>query len=93
MKKTKVELQPRSLDEQVALDEDEMEENDALVTEERDIEIFELPTSEQREEEKRHGGPDVQEVQRRMQECARVLGNFKLFRSKGRYVHHFGNYM
>lgn len=54
---------------------------------EEDIEMFELPTAEQREEEKKRGGPDVQEVQRRIKECARVLGDLKRFGAKGRCVH------
>ncbi|KAI0831454.1 NOL1/NOP2/sun family-domain-containing protein [Trametes gibbosa] len=50
-----------------------------------------LPTTEELEEEKKRGGPDVQTVQRRMRECVRILGNFKKFAAKGRarseYVH------
>lgn len=45
--------------------------------EEGDGEEFHLPTAEEREEEKKAGGPDVHLVQRRMRECVRVLGNFK----------------
>ena len=51
-----------------------------------DSEDFVLPTAEEREEEKKRGGPDVHTVQRRMRECVRVLGNFKKLAAKGRYV-------
>ena len=47
---------------------------------------FVLPTAEEREEEKKTGGPDVHTVQRRMRECVRVLGNFAKRGAKGRYV-------
>jgi 25S rRNA (cytosine2870-C5)-methyltransferase len=83
-----IESRSRALDKQAvvdaALDEEEMQKNAAAVDGEEDIDIFELPTADQREEEKRRGGPGVQEVQRRMQECAKVLGNFKRFGGKGR---------
>ncbi|TBU65681.1 NOL1/NOP2/sun family RNA met [Dichomitus squalens] len=49
-----------------------------------DSEAFVLPTAEEREEEKKRGGPDVHTVQRRMRECVRVLGNFKKLAAKGR---------
>ncbi|KAH9945997.1 NOL1/NOP2/sun family RNA met [Epithele typhae] len=49
-----------------------------------DSEDFVLPTAEEREEEKKRGGPDVHTVQRRMRECVRVLGNFKRHAAKGR---------
>ncbi|KZT26292.1 NOL1/NOP2/sun family putative RNA met [Neolentinus lepideus HHB14362 ss-1] len=42
-----------------------------------DGEGFVLPTVEEREEQKKAGGPDVNLVQRRMRQCVRVLGNFK----------------
>ncbi|KAI0818552.1 NOL1/NOP2/sun family-domain-containing protein [Irpex lacteus] len=47
-------------------------------------EAFVLPTAEEREEEKKTGGPQVHVVQRRMRECVRVLGNFKRLGAKGR---------
>jgi ribosomal RNA methyltransferase Nop2 len=50
------------------------------------IDVFELPTAEEREAEKQNGGPHLAEVQRRMQECVRVLGDFKALASDGRYV-------
>ncbi|KAI0093598.1 NOL1/NOP2/sun family-domain-containing protein [Irpex rosettiformis] len=45
---------------------------------------FVLPTAEEREEEKKAGGPQVHVVQRRMKECVRVLGNFRKLGAKGR---------
>lgn len=54
---------------------------------EQDGEPFQLPTIDEREKEKRHGGPDVQVVQRRMRECVRILNNFRKL-SKGRQVAH-----
>lgn len=53
-----------------------------------DSEGFTLPTAEEREEEKKTGGPDVHTVQRRMRECVRVLGNFRKLGAKGRFVVH-----
>lgn len=47
-------------------------------------EAFVLPTAEEREEEKKTGGPQVHVVQRRMKECVRVLGNFRRLGAKGR---------
>lgn len=64
--------------------EDAMEEDDA--EEEADAEPFHLPTAEEREEEKKAGGPQVHVVQRRMRECVRVLNNFRKRGAKGRYV-------
>ncbi|KAF8311308.1 NOL1/NOP2/sun family putative RNA met [Clavulina sp. PMI_390] len=49
-----------------------------------DVEAFDLPTAEDREAEKKRGGGELQEVQRRMQDCARVLGDFKALGGKGR---------
>ncbi|CAL1704903.1 unnamed protein product [Somion occarium] len=45
---------------------------------------FQLPTAEEREEEKAAGGPQVHVVQRRMRECVRVLSNLKRYAGKGR---------
>ena len=67
-------------DEFADADEDEGEEGEGAA------EPFELPTAEEREEEKKAGGPQVHVVQRRMRECVRVLGNFKKRAAKGRYV-------
>lgn len=63
----------------------EDDENENAAGDEADgRERFSLPTPEQREEEKKRGGPDVQEVQLRMQECAKVLSNFKRYGDKSR---------
>ncbi|EGN95400.1 hypothetical protein SERLA73DRAFT_112877 [Serpula lacrymans var. lacrymans S7.3] len=43
-----------------------------------------LPTPEEREQEKKSGGSDVNMLQRRMRLCVRVLGNFKKLHAKGR---------
>jgi len=51
-----------------------------------DGETFHLPTAEEREVERKSGGPDVHVVQRRMRECARALGNFRKLAAKGRSV-------
>ena len=67
-------------DELADADEDEDEEGEGAA------EPFELPTAEEREEEKKAGGPQVHVVQRRMRECVRVLGNFKKRAAEGRYV-------
>ncbi|GJE87185.1 NOL1/NOP2/sun family putative RNA methylase [Phanerochaete sordida] len=45
---------------------------------------FQLPTAEEREEEKNAGGPQLHVVQRRMRECVSVLNNFKKRAAKGR---------
>jgi ribosomal RNA methyltransferase Nop2 len=45
-------------------------------------------TSEERETEKKAGGPDVFTVQRRLRYCVRILQNFKKL-GKGRYVYPF----
>lgn len=88
-----IEARSRALDKQAALDaaldDEEIQKNAVpLADGEEYMEVFELPTAEEREEEKKRGGPDVQEVQRRMRECARVLGDFKRFGDKSRYVCH-----
>ncbi|KAF8503508.1 NOL1/NOP2/sun family RNA met [Russula emetica] len=41
-------------------------------------EDFILPTTEERAEEKRSGGPDVHVVQKRMRECVRILKRWKV---------------
>ena len=65
-----------------AMEEDGDDEGEG----EGDAEPFHLPTAEEREEEKKAGGPQVHVVQRRMRECVRVLGNFRKRGAKGRYV-------
>lgn len=50
-------------------------------------EEFSLPTAQEREEEKKAGGPELHVVQRRMRQCVRVLGRWKKLGAKtGRYV-------
>jgi ribosomal RNA methyltransferase Nop2 len=46
-----------------------------------------LPTTEERAEEKRSGGPEVHIVQKRMRECVRILKRWKVSGAKtGRFV-------
>ena len=47
---------------------------------------FELPTAEEREEERKTGAQDLGVVHRRMKHCARVLSNFGKLAAKDRYV-------
>ena len=63
-------------DEEMDEDDDEGGEGD-LVT-------FDLPTAEEREAEAKNGGPELHEVQRRIQDCARVLSDFKALAAKDR---------
>lgn len=70
------ELQLNAADGEDDLDDD-MEEDEEEGT-------FQLPTVDEREEEKKSGGPDVHTVQRRMRACVRVLGNFAKRAAKGR---------
>ena len=63
---------------------DEEDEDEEMDGEGGETEAFHLPTAEEREEEKKAGGPDVHTVQRRMRECVRVLGNFKKRAAPGR---------
>ncbi|KAL1745640.1 NOL1/NOP2/sun family RNA met [Schizophyllum fasciatum] len=67
-------------DEDVDMEGDEDDEDE----DEEGQEKFSLPTAEEREEEKKQGGPDVHVVQRRMRECVRVLGRFNKLAEKGR---------
>lgn len=64
-----------------AMDEDDDDEGDD------DLATFDLPTAEEREEEKKRGGGELQEVQRRIQDCVKVLVDFKALSAKDRYVH------
>jgi 25S rRNA (cytosine2870-C5)-methyltransferase len=59
-------------------EDEEVNENGNVETE-----PFRLLTPQEREEEKKSGGPDVQLVQRRMRECVRVLGKFRKLAGKG----------
>lgn len=72
---------------QVAAEEDEEEDDVDMEGEiDEDGEAFQLPTAQEREHEKKVGGPDLHVVQRRMRECVRVMGNFKRLAAKGRCV-------
>lgn len=95
-----MEARSRALDAQAVLEADldaeemqfqaeEDEEDDDVDMEgeiDEDGDAFQLPTSEERAEEKKNGGPDVHVVQRRMRECVRIMGNFKRLAAKGRLV-------
>ena len=64
------------------MDEEDEEDEAGLAGEE-----FHLPTAQERDEEKKSGGPELHVVQKRMRECVRVLGRWKKFGKKtGRYV-------
>lgn len=82
------EARSRALDAQAAkdaeLDQQEFQQNALPGDAEDELVMFELPSPEEREEEKKRGGPDVQEAQRRIKECTRVLADFKRFGAKGR---------
>ncbi|EIM90138.1 NOL1/NOP2/sun family RNA met [Stereum hirsutum FP-91666 SS1] len=54
------------------MDDDEDEGEPGAAGEE-----FVLPSVQEREEEKKNGGPELHVVQRRMRECVRVLGKWK----------------
>lgn len=69
----------------LAENEDEDAGMGAEEEEEDEGEPFRLPTTEEREEEKK-GVSDVQVVQRRMRHCVRVLCNFKKLAEKDRSV-------
>ncbi|KAK7467015.1 rRNA (cytosine-C5-)-methyltransferase nop2 [Stygiomarasmius scandens] len=73
------EMQAAAFDED---DEDfEMDDDDEEV---EAGDVFHLPSAEEREEEKKNGGPDVHAVQRRMRQIVRVLGKFSKRAEKGR---------
>ncbi|KAG6890452.1 rRNA (cytosine-C5-)-methyltransferase nop2 [Termitomyces sp. T32_za158] len=77
------ELDEEEFREAAASDEEDIDgEPDA--GEEIDAEPFHLPTASEREAEKQGGGPDVHVIQRRMRECARVLGKFKRLAEQNR---------
>lgn len=64
------------------MDDDEDEGEPGAAGEE-----FVLPSVQEREEEKKNGGPELHVVQRRMRECVRVLGKWKKLGEKsGRYA-------
>lgn len=64
-------------------DDDVMDEDDEEGGS-RDVVTFDLPTAEEREEEKKRGGGDLHEVQRRIQDCVRVLSDFKILAATDR---------
>ncbi|KIY50953.1 NOL1/NOP2/sun family putative RNA met [Fistulina hepatica ATCC 64428] len=66
----------------VGLSDDLKDADDA--DEDADVELFQLPTTEEREAEEKTGGPDVHIVQRRMRECVRVLSRFSKRAAPGR---------
>lgn len=51
-----------------------------------DLYTFDLPTVEEREAEKKSGGAELYEVQRRIQDCVRVLTDFDTLAAKDRYA-------
>ncbi|KIJ68984.1 hypothetical protein HYDPIDRAFT_80900 [Hydnomerulius pinastri MD-312] len=73
------EMQNAVLDDDGEDEDIEMGDND----EAEEGEAFHLPTTEEREEEKK-GVSDVQVVQRRMRHCVRILGNFRKLAAKDR---------
>lgn len=75
-------LEAEELQDAAELEEDEDENMEKGMDE--DGEPFQLPSAEEREAERKSGGPDVHVVQRRMRECVRILGNFKRLASKER---------
>lgn len=68
----------------VGAGDDDFADADEVGEEGEGDEEFHLPTAEEREEEKKSGGPDIHTVQRRMRECVRVMGSFKRLAAKGR---------
>lgn len=67
-----------------AMDEDAVNEDDDEGGAGGDLATFDLPTADEREEEKARGGGELYEVQRRIQDCVRVLTDFKALAAKGR---------
>ena len=65
-------------------DEALLEEDEADETGQGDGDGFELPTAEEREEERRSGAQDLQVVKHRMEHCARVLSKFSKLGAKNR---------
>lgn len=93
-----MESRARALDEEAMLeaqlDDEELLNAAALDGENADMdelgdgdgEGFVLPSIEEREIEKQRGGPELADVQHRMQICARVLSNFKKLGARDRSV-------
>ncbi|THU92210.1 NOL1/NOP2/sun family putative RNA met [Dendrothele bispora CBS 962.96] len=74
------EMQAAAFDEDAEEDFDMDDEDEQVEVED----VSHLPTAEEKEEEKRKGGPDVHVVQRRMRQCVRVLGKFSKRAEQGR---------
>ncbi|KAG8996928.1 rRNA (cytosine-C5-)-methyltransferase nop2 [Tulasnella sp. JGI-2019a] len=83
-----MERKSKALDQATAreeqLDLEEAAAGDRQSDDEDDVKLFDLPTAEEREVEKANGGLQVQDVLRRLQDCVRVLNDFKKLASKGR---------
>lgn len=82
----------RAADEGAEDDEDNLLENAEMEDEDAGDavgDVVTLPTLDEREEEKKRGGPDLHTVQRRMRMCVRVLNNFRKLnagRSRSEYT-------
>jgi hypothetical protein len=86
-KQTKSVPEPILQVDDLEVDEDETRELELAVEGEEidgEVEIFSLPTVEEREEERKGAGPSVQVLQRRIQGCSAVLSNFQRLGQKGR---------
>lgn len=64
-------------------DDEDMDEDDEAGAD-GDLVTFDLPTAEEREEEKKRGGGELHEVHRRIQDCVKVLSDFKALAAKDR---------
>ena len=86
-----IEAKSRALDlraaKEAALNQAEANADQPDEDEEDKLEFFDLPTAEEREAAKERGalgGEDVKEVLQRIQDCAKVLDDFKRLATKGR---------
>lgn len=76
-------------EEAIEEDEDETRELELAVEGQEfdgEIDVFTLPSIEEREEELKGAGPSVQDLQRRIQGISAVLSNFKRLAQKDRWV-------
>jgi ribosomal RNA methyltransferase Nop2 len=74
-------------EDQIEDDEDETRELELAVEGDvldEEMDIFQLPTIEERMEEQKGAGASVQVLQRRIQGCTSVLTNFKRLAQQGR---------
>jgi len=83
-----MEARSKALDRK-AIEEAEMDDEDARMDDraaddDEDVAIFDLPTAEEKEKEQKIGGIPLQELQKRLQDCVRVLNDFKKLASRGR---------